>query len=73
MWDHWHGTIEQVGEMNREAKVGWFKIKLEDGRAIPEPRPIEDFSGKFNTRVPRSLLCDLAEAAEKKRGASTYS
>jgi antitoxin HicB len=59
--------------MNREAKVGWFKIKLEDGRAIPEPRPIEDYSGKFNTRVPRSLHRDLAKAAEKMRVASTYS
>ena len=58
-------TFEVLGEMIREANLGWIEIELEDGGEIPEPRPIDDYSGKFVTRVPRSLHRDLVKAAEK--------
>lgn len=58
-------TFEELGEMIHEAMLGWIEIELEDGAKIPEPRPIDDYSGKFVTRVPRSLHRDLVKAAEK--------
>jgi antitoxin HicB len=58
-------TFEELGEMIEDAMRAWIEVSMEDGDPIPEPRPIEDFSGKFVTRVPRSLHRDLVQAAEK--------
>jgi antitoxin HicB len=58
-------TFEELGEMIREAMLGWIEIEFEDGAEIPEPRPVDDYSGKFVARVPRSLHRDLVKAAEK--------
>jgi antitoxin HicB len=35
-------TFEELGEMIREAMLGWIEIELEDGAEIPEPRPVDD-------------------------------
>jgi hypothetical protein len=43
--------------------LAWLEIALEDGRTIPEPRPLEDYSGRFVVRVPKSLHRDLTDAA----------
>ena len=48
-----------------DAMLGWIKGELEDGEPIPEPREEEDYSGKFNTRVPKSLHRKLVEVAER--------
>ena len=45
--------------------IGWIKGELEDGEDIPEPRQEEEYSGKFNTRLPKSLHRKLVEAAER--------
>ena len=58
-------TFGELGEMIREAMLGWIEIELKDGAEIPEPRPVDDYSGKFVTRVPRSLHRDLVKAAER--------
>ena len=58
-------TFEELGEMIREAMLAWIEVELEDGAAIPEPRAVDDFSGKFVTRIPRSLHRDLVRAAER--------
>jgi len=50
-------------------KREWLENALEDGFAIPEPRPEEDFSGQFRTRVPKSLHRLLVEKA-KNQGVS---
>jgi antitoxin HicB len=50
--------------MIEDAMRGWLEVELEDGELIPEPRLEEEYSGKFNTRVPRSLHRKLVEAAE---------
>jgi len=44
---------------------GWLQVSLEDGDPIPEPRPEEEYSGKFVVRVPRSLHRQLVEEAER--------
>ena len=65
VWHHWHRDHWTVGGMNCEAMLGWIEIELEDGGEIPEPRPVDDYSGKFVTRVPRSLYRGLGKTAEK--------
>ena len=46
-----------------EVLHGWIEGELEDGEEIPEPREEAEYSGKFNTRVPKSLHRKLVEAA----------
>jgi antitoxin HicB len=58
-------TAEEAVAMIREAMELWLEVSLEDGLPIPEPRSIEDYSGKFVVRVPRSLHRRLVEAAAK--------
>lgn len=58
-------NFEELGEMIEDAMYTWIEVSLEDGEAIPEPRPVEDFSGKFVTRVPRSLHRDLVQSAKQ--------
>ncbi len=52
-------------DMIQDAMAGWIELALEDGRAIPEPKPLEEFSGKFVVRVPKSLHRDLVAAAAR--------
>jgi antitoxin HicB len=58
-------TFEELGEMIEDAMRSWIGVALEDGIPVPEPKPEEDYSGKFVVRVPRSLHRQLAEAAER--------
>jgi antitoxin HicB len=58
-------TPEQALAMIQEAMELWLEVSLEDGLPIPEPRPDEDYSGKFVVRVPRSLHRDLVEKADR--------
>jgi antitoxin HicB len=56
-------TFEELGEMIEDAMRGWIEVALEDGIPIPEPRPVEEYSGKFVVRVPKSLHRELVESA----------
>ena len=58
-------TPEEALEAILDAMQGWLEIALEKGNPIPEPRPEEDYSGKFVVRVPKSLHRKLVEEAEK--------
>jgi antitoxin HicB len=58
-------NFEELGEMITDAIRAWIETALEEGQTIPEPRPIEDYSGKFVVRVPRVLHRELVEAAER--------
>lgn len=59
------GTSEDAMANIQEAMHLWLEVSLDHGDAIPEPRPEEEYSGKFVVRVPRSLHRELAEAAEQ--------
>lgn len=55
----------EAASMIYDAMAGWIEIALEDNQPIPEPRPAEEYSGKFVVRVPKSLHRDLVEAAAR--------
>ncbi len=58
-------TPEEAIAMIQDAMRGWIEVSLEDGDPIPEPRPLDDYSGKFVVRVTKSLHRDLVDAAER--------
>jgi len=60
-------TLEELPAMIREGSGLWLEGEYEDGHEMPLPTRWnpndEDYSGKFNVRLPRSLHRALAEAA----------
>ena len=59
-------TVEEALAMIEDAKRGWIEIALEQGKDIPEPsKAAEEYSGKFNVRVPKSLHKALSEKAKE--------
>lgn len=48
-------TIEEGFRMLDDAKRAWFIACLEDGLPIPEPSHLEEYSGQFKLRLPKSL------------------
>lgn len=61
----WADTFEELGPMVEDAKRGWIEDALEHGDPVPEPRGEENYSGKVNLRMPKSLHRDLARRAER--------
>jgi len=57
-------TPEEALAMIADAMEGWLEAALAHNLPIPEPRDDGDYSGKFVVRVPRSMHCKLAEAAQ---------
>ena len=58
-------TIEEALYNAIEAKRLWLEVALEDGLVIPEPYELEDYSGQFKLRIPRSLHRSLAEHSQR--------
>ena len=58
-------TFAELSEMVREAMAAWIEIALEDGETIPLPCSVEDYSGRFVIRIPKSLHKELVEMAER--------
>ena len=58
-------TKTELVEMLEDAKKCWLEGALEDGFKIPEPVSGEDFSGRFNLRIPKSLHRSLAMSARR--------
>jgi len=48
-------TIEEAYQMIEKARKMWIESMYEDGNDIPLPRNEDDYSGKFNVRLPKSL------------------
>lgn len=57
-------TPDEAVTMIKDAMQLWIEDALEEGHPIPEPRLDDDFSGKFNLRVPVSLHRKLSELAD---------
>lgn len=54
----------EIPEAADEIRALWIEGEYEDGHDIPEPAR-KEYSGKFVTRVPKSLHRDLAENARR--------
>ena len=49
-----------------DAKKLWLELAIEDGREIPLPESsLDEYSGQFKIRIPKSLHRDLAKNAKK--------
>ena len=48
-----------------DAKKAWLEAALEDGIEIHEPDSLEEYSGQFKLRMPRSLHRSLAEHSKR--------
>ncbi len=58
-------SLAEVGPMAEEARSLWIETAYDHGMTIPSPSHPEEYSGKFNLRLPRSLHRSLAEAAKR--------
>ena len=58
-------TLQQAFEMIEDAKKCWFTACIEDGISIPEPSRLENYSGQFKLRIPKSLHKNLAERSRQ--------
>lgn len=58
-------TIESAIANAVDAKRSWLEAALEDGIEIHGPDSLNNYSGQFKLRIPRSLHRDLAEHAQR--------
>ena len=58
-------TIERAVQNALDAKRTWIEAALEERIEIYEPDSLENYSGQFKLRIPRSLHRSLAEHSQK--------
>ena len=58
-------TVESAVANALDAKNAWLEAAMEDGIEIHEPDSLEDYSGQFKLRIPRSLHRSLAEHSKR--------
>lgn len=56
-------SAEEAATRIKEAMEAWIEAALRHADPIPEPT--DDFSGKFNVRVPKSVHKAVSEAAAR--------
>jgi antitoxin HicB len=58
-------SFTELEEMIQDAIRAWIETAIENGQAIPEPQILEDYSGRFVVRLPKSLHRQLVDRANK--------
>ncbi len=58
-------TLEEVYQNAMDAKRAWLEAAIEDGVSIYEPNNLDDYSGQFKLRLPKSLHRSLAENSKR--------
>ena len=58
-------TVEAAAANAQDAKRAWLEAAMEDGIAIREPDSLDDYSGRFKLRIPKSLHRSLAEHSQR--------
>lgn len=53
-------TVEEAVKNATDAKKEWLAAALEDGYDIPEPQSLDQYSGQYRLRMPKSLHRSLA-------------
>lgn len=54
----------EIAQAAEEIRTLWIEGEFEDGVTIPEPTMQSEYSGKFVTRIPKSLHRNLVMAAK---------
>ena len=57
-------TMEEAIQNAMDAKQEWFTAALEEGAEIADPQQLEQYSGQFKLRIPKSLHRRLAMEAK---------
>ena len=57
--------FQEIETRIKDAICAWIETSLENGQEIPEPKRIEDYSGKFLLRISKTLHRELVYLAEK--------
>lgn len=58
-------TIESAVANAMDAKKEWLEAAIEEGIEIYKPDSLEDYSGQFKIRIPKSLHRDLSEHSKR--------
>lgn len=58
-------TVEEAYKNAIDAKMSWIEAAIETGSTINEPSNIDDYSGQFKLRIPKSLHKSLAEHSKQ--------
>jgi len=58
-------TIDEAVANAEDAKREWIAAAIEDGYPINEPDSIENYSGQFKLRIPKSLHKSLSDHAKE--------
>lgn len=58
-------TIECAVKNALDAKKEWMQAAIESGIEIKEPLALDDYSGQFKLRIPKSLHKSLAEHSKR--------
>ena len=58
-------SLDELVAMANEVRELWIETEYERGREIPPPTYPEEYSGKFNVRLPKSLHRLLAWQADE--------
>lgn len=58
-------TLESAIKNAEDAKCAWITAALEDGITIREPESLDNYSGQFKLRIPKSLHKALAEHSRR--------
>jgi predicted RNase H-like HicB family nuclease len=58
-------TLDELAYMAEDARTGWILSEYDSGEDIPLPSYPEEYSGKFNLRLPKSLHRELAQEAQR--------
>ena len=58
-------TIESAMQNALDAKRAWIEAALEENIVIQDPDSLENYSGQFKLRIPRSLHKSLAEHSKR--------
>lgn len=58
-------TLDEVYERIETARKAWIEVAYEDGIEIPLPQTEQEYSGKFISRIPKSLHRRLVEQSSE--------
>ena len=58
-------TVESAVANAEDAKREWITAAMEEGITIHEPDDLENYSGQFKLRIPKSLHRSLTEHARR--------